>query len=97
MWVKSDFSRFVDCSFKAGSGAVWFIESCLRGRGCTGHGSPEMKFTEEEGEEEQEEKGKGREGERERRMGERGGGKGGGGRGRERKRKRGGRKRRKDF
>lgn len=49
MWVKSDFSRFVDCSFKAGSGAVWLIESCLRGKGCTGHGSPEMKFTEEEG------------------------------------------------
>lgn len=46
---------------------MWFIESCLRGRGHTGHGSPEMKFTEEEGEEEQEEKeekGKGRGGER---------------------------------
>lgn len=30
-------------------------ESCLRGRGLTGHGSPEMRFTEEVGEEEGEE------------------------------------------
>lgn len=47
-------------------------ENCLQGRGLIGHGSPEMRFTEEVG------GGGGRgEGRREGRMGERGGGKGG--------------------